>query len=117
MHEMAIAASLIDIVKEEMAKHNASKLLMVRVCYGKLTNLVPDALSFAFEVQTKQSPLEDAELELKEIPVTVTCGECSTEFTPEGTDLFYMPCPSCENLFGHTVLTGKELYVDHLEAE
>ena len=117
MHEMAIAASLIDIVKEEMAKHNASKLLMVRVCYGKLTNLVPDALTFAFEVQTKQSPLEDAELELKEIPVTVTCGECSAEFSPEGTDLFYMPCPSCKNVFGHAVLTGKELYVDHLEAE
>ena len=114
---MAIAASLIDIVKDEMAKHGASKLLMVRVCYGKLTNVVPDALSFAFEVQTKQTPLDGAELELKEIPVSVTCGDCSKEFSPEGTDLFCMPCPECDNLFGHAVITGKELYVDHLEAE
>ena len=117
MHEMAIAASLIDIVKEEMAKHGASKLLMVRVCYGKLTNVVPDALAFAFEVQTKETPLDGAELELKELPITVTCGECSTEFSTEGTDLFYMPCPSCENLLGHAVITGKDLYLDHLEAE
>ena len=117
MHEMAIAASLIDIVKEEMANHGANQLLMVRVCYGKLTNVVPEALTFAFEVQTKQPGLEGAELELKEIPVSVRCGDCSTEFAPDGTDHLYMPCPQCNSLFGHEVLTGKELYVDHLEAE
>ncbi len=117
MHEMAIASSLIDIIKEELAKHGARKLLLARVCYGRLTNVVPDALQFAFEVQVQETPLAGATLELKEIPVTVACGDCGKEFTPEHPDLFYMPCPHCGREFAHEVLTGKELYLEHLEAE
>lgn len=117
MHEMSIAASLIDIVKDELDKHGAEKLLMVRVCHGTLTNIVPDALSFAFEVQTQNTPLEGAELELKEIPLTVKCGDCGHEFIPENGDMFYMPCPECGREFAHEVISGRELYVDHLEAE
>ncbi|GFM33078.1 hydrogenase maturation nickel metallochaperone HypA [Desulfovibrio subterraneus] len=117
MHEMAIASSLIEIIKEELNKHGATRLVMARVCHGKLTNIVPEALQFAFEVQTQETPLAAATLEMKEIPVTVACGGCGKEFVPENPDLFYMPCPHCGREFAHEVLTGKELYLDHLEAE
>lgn len=117
MHEMAIASSLIEIIREELAKHGATRLVSARVCHGKLTNIVPEALHFAFEVQTQETPMAGAALELQEIPVTVACGGCGAQFTPEHPDLFYMPCPSCGREFAHEVLSGKELYLDHLEAE
>ena len=117
MHEMSIAASMIDIVREELSKHGATKLHMIRVGHGVLSNLVPESMHFAFEVQTKGTDLDGAILELREIPITVACGECGKEFQPEGKDLFDMPCPDCGRRYAHKVLTGKELLVEHIEAE
>jgi hydrogenase nickel incorporation protein HypA/HybF len=116
MHEMAIAQSLVGIINDEMKKHNLTKLHKVRVCHGKLAALVPEALSFAFEACTLGTPLEGAEIELKELPVVLKCSGCDKEFTPDASDLF-MPCPSCGEGVGHQVLKGKELYLDNLEAE
>jgi|UPI00003943D7 hydrogenase nickel incorporation protein HypA/HybF len=117
MHEMSIAASLIDIVKEEMAKHGATRLLMVRVRYGRLTNIVPEALQMGFEATCLEAGIKDARLELEEVPLTVACGGCGETFTPEHEDILYMPCPRCGREFAHEVLTGRELFVDHIEAE
>lgn len=117
MHEMSIVASLLDIVRDELTKHGAHKLELVRVCFGPLTNIVPEALEFGFEAMTKGTEFDGATLEMKKIPLTVACGECGTEFSPENTDMFYMPCPECGREFAHKVLSGNELYVDHIEAE
>ncbi len=118
MHEMSLTVSLLDIVREEMKKHNAAKLLLVRVRYGALANVVPEALAMAFEVLTQGSELEGARLALDEEPVLLSCGGCAREFRPETTAAArFAPCPSCGEELGHTVLTGKELYIDHIEVE
>ncbi|MFI3271257.1 MAG: hydrogenase maturation nickel metallochaperone HypA [Pseudomonadota bacterium] len=117
MHEMSVVTSLLDIVKEELAKHNVEKLLLVRVKYGVLANIVPDAMDFAFEVLTTGNAFAGARLELVQIPVRLACGACGKEFTPEGRELLFAPCPACGEEIGHSVLTGRELYIDHIEAE
>ncbi len=43
MHEMSIAQSLIDIISEEMIKHNASVLKSVRLNIGQMSGIVLDA--------------------------------------------------------------------------
>jgi len=116
MHELSIAQSLVGIIQDEMEKHGLTKLLTVRVKYGRLAALVPDALSFAFEACTLGTPMEGVQLELSEIPILLKCSECETEFSPERGDLF-MPCPECGEGLGHQVLQGKELYLDNMEAE
>lgn len=114
MHEMSIAQSLLQIIQQEMEKHPAAKLELVRVKHGQLTHIVPGSLYFAFEVLTKDTPLENAVLELEEIPLKVACGGCGAEFEPESEHPLLMPCPFCGEECGHTVLSGKELYLDHL---
>ena len=117
MHEMSIAASLLDIVKQEMAKHNATKLIKIKVKYGRLANVVPEALDFAFEAMTTGTEFDGAELEMEEVPLVVSCISCKYEFTPEDDHLLIMPCPKCGEDFGHKVISGKELYLETLEAE
>jgi hydrogenase nickel incorporation protein HypA/HybF len=115
---MSIAMELLNIIKGEMEKHGVSKLTKIRVVHGKLSGVVPDSLAFAFEVLTKDTPLESAELELAEQPVKLKCGQCSVEFEPEDTSMIMlMPCPECQEEVGHEVLSGKELYLDKLEVE
>ena len=117
MHEMAIAQSLADILRQEIAKRNLGSITTVRVKYGRLSTVVPDALTFSFEILAQGTELEGAVLEMEEIPIRVRCRACAGEFTPEEESLIYMPCPRCGEEFGHEILTGKELYIDSIETD
>ncbi len=117
MHEVSIAMSLLDIIRQELAKHGATRLLSVEVHHGVLANIVPEALEFAFQSMTIDTEFAGARLTMVETPLTVRCGGCGVTFSPEPPDPLYMPCPTCGLEFGHTVLTGKELYLERIEAE
>ncbi len=116
MHEMAIAENILNIIKDELAKNNCTKLTLVRVRYGALSQVVPDSLQFCFEAVTKDGPHQGAHLEMEEVPLILRCGMCHQSFTPSEGNPFE-PCPQCQNSMGHDVEQGRELYVQHLEAE
>lgn len=117
MHEMSIAQSLVEILQEEMAKHDLSRLNRVSVKHGRLAAVVPEALDMAFQALTVQTNMGGAVLELTEVPVRVRCCACGAEFSPEEASTLYLPCPECDEFFGHEILSGKELYIEQLEAE
>lgn len=114
---MSIAQSLIDIVEQEMKKHGVTRLLTVKVKHGRMANVVPEALHFAWQALTLDTSLEGAELVMEEVPLRVRCRKCGIEFEPEDAALLLMTCPSCGEDFGHEVLSGKELYIENLEAQ
>jgi hydrogenase nickel insertion protein HypA len=60
VHEMSIAQSLFEIIREEMAKHDARVLKSIQLHIGQLSAIVPDSLSFCFEVMTSGTELEGA---------------------------------------------------------
>ena len=117
MHEMSIAQSILDIIQQEMAKNNLTTLIKVKIKHGRLTNTVPDALSMAFECLTVETPMQSAVFELEEIPSRYQCTKCQHEFSPEDPARLFVPCPSCGEEFGHTVLAGRELYIEYIEAQ
>lgn len=115
MHEMSVAASIVDIVRDEMQKHGLTKLCRVCVRHGALSNIVPDSLQCCFEALTTEPPLAGARLELEEVPLRLRCGVCGHGFSPSRADIF-APCPACGGVF-HEVEQGREMYVQTLEAE
>ncbi len=117
MHELSIAESLIKIIGEEMAKHNLTKLLKVKIVYGQISAIVPEALETAFEVLTHGTSMAEAEVEIVANPMVVRCRQCSREFTPSHEERILMPCPECGTEMGHELISGRELYIDHIEAE
>jgi hydrogenase nickel incorporation protein HypA/HybF len=54
---------------------------------------------------------------MEETPVVLRCRSCGREFTPEVPSAAFAPCPGCGEELGHTVLSGRELYIDYLELE
>lgn len=117
MHELSIATSIIEIVTDELQKHGASKLTLVRVKYGRLTNIVAEALHMGFTAVCQDAGYQGAVLELEELPVVLKCGACNKEFTVNEKEIIAIPCPHCGQRFGHEVISGKELFVDHIDAE
>ncbi|MDQ7031619.1 MAG: hydrogenase maturation nickel metallochaperone HypA [Desulfonauticus sp.] len=117
MHELSIAQSLLDIIKEEMAKNNVTKLLKVKIKYGQLSAIVPEALQTAFKVLTADTPLEHAKIIAEEVPLRARCRKCKKEFTPDPDEFVIIYCPYCKAEFGHEIISGKELIIEEIEAE
>jgi len=117
MHELSIVQSLLALIEDEMAKHGKEKLVTVKVRHGRLASVVPEAMDMGFTVLTEGTRLEGAALVMEETPVVLRCRACSREFTPENPSSAFAPCPGCGEELGHTVLSGRELYIEYLELE
>jgi hydrogenase nickel incorporation protein HypA/HybF len=113
MHEMSIAHSLIEIVKEEMIKNDASILKSVRVHIGQMSAIVPESLSFCFEVMTSGTELEGAKLVMDIIPLRGFCRDCEGEF--EIQDYVFL-CPQCGSRNIETI-AGQDLSIVEMEVE
>lgn len=113
MHEMSIAQSLVELLREEMEKAGARTLRSVRLEIGRLSAIVPDALSFGFQVVTAGTELEGAELIMDIIPLRCTCRECGARFEMED---YNFRCPLCGGVEIDT-LSGRELAVKEITVD
>ena len=119
MHEMSLAQNLLEIVRQEMHKHGVQRLLKVKLKTGRLTAVVPEVMETAFEALIRGTPLQGADLEIETVALTLACGNCGREFSPEGDEtLFYtFPCPVCGRDSGHRLLSGREFSIEYIDAE
>lgn len=117
MHEMSLAASLINIITDELDKAGKNKLLKVTLRYGSLSNVLPEALSTAFELLIAGTALANAEIALLEEPAELACSACGEKFRPKDRRDLFAPCPACGRELGHRVVSGKGLYIESLEVE
>ena len=84
MHEIAIASNLYKIVLDELGKNEPiTRLKKIKLKIGKLTAVVPEALTFSWAAITNDTQLEGSELEIEDIPILLKCNSCGEEFTIE----------------------------------
>ena len=108
MHELSIAESIVEIVVRHARGRRVTK---VEMKVGHLRQVVPAALSFAFDLVAQGTMAEGAELVMEEIPATVHCAACGSDSV---SDAFPLSCRCCGNL-DVNVVRGEELSVDTLE--
>jgi hydrogenase nickel incorporation protein HypA/HybF len=113
MHEMSIAQGLLDIIREEMEKHQATVLRSVRLNIGQLSAIVPESLSFCFEIMTAGTRLEGARLNMEIIPLRGVCRACKREFEIEN---YAFECPHCQSRDIETI-SGHELSIVEMEVD
>ena len=115
MHELSLIESMLSIIREERDKHHMKHIERVRVVNGALSGAVTDALAFGWECLTQEGDMKGVKLDIVDAPLEVVCGSCGVQFTPE--DAHYMPCPACGEILGHDIKSGRELYIDEIEAD
>lgn len=117
MHELSIAQNIAEIVTQEMDKHGLTSVKVVRIKHGRLTTIVPEALEMGWMAVTRETPLEGSEIETIEVPLVLKCPGCEKTFEAEGEIAIFGPCPHCDEQAGHTVESGRELYIENIEGE
>ena len=113
MHEVGIAASILESVEAEARRRPGTRFEAVGVRIGELSNVDKDALEFAFEALTRNSPLASLRLEVEWCPRRQKCLECGEEFAVRELDL---RCPACR-ADKTSCIGGTELDVAYLELE
>ena len=113
IHELSIAQSLLAIVQDESKKHGVSRVTRVHVRIGTLSAIVPEALSFSFEVISERTVAEGAALDIEVVSARGRCDDCNIDFKID-TSLFL--CPQCGGIASE-IISGKELEITHIEAE
>ncbi|MFZ7125046.1 MAG: hydrogenase maturation nickel metallochaperone HypA [Desulfobacterales bacterium] len=112
MHEMGIALEIIDIATASIPENLAgAHVERVNLKIGKLSAVVPDSLRFCFEVASKDTPLEGAELVIEEIPVRAKCRDCGREWTITSPAFVCEACGSG----ALDLLSGRELDIQSIE--
>jgi hydrogenase nickel incorporation protein HypA/HybF len=92
MHEMSLCESILEILESAAAREGFETVRKVRVEVGKFSGVEPDALRFGFDVVTRGSVAEGAELIILEPPGRGFCFDCTE--TVELSDRL-APCPRC----------------------
>ena len=114
MHELSLVESILQIVDEYAAKDGFARVTSLRLSFGKLSCVVPQALSFAFEVQSKGTRAEGAVLELEILPAAIHCLACEKDVE---IDRFEAQCPLCRGYEVLLVRGTEELKLIELDVE
>jgi hydrogenase nickel incorporation protein HypA/HybF len=124
LHEFSAACSIVDTAVEAAESNKATKVSIVNVEVGEFTFLVPEQLVFNFEIASRNSILEGAELRIKTVKGRLLCNDCRFEGEsqidsniPNQIAVFApMKCPKCGG--SSTIITGgKDFVITSIEVE
>lgn len=113
MHEMAITQSVLDISLKAAEDAGATRIRKVRILMGEYSDVVPVVFREYFKIAAQGTAAEDAEIELKRVPVTVVCRQCG--FSGH-VDKRHIQCPECGSR-DLRMTGGREFMVESLEAD
>lgn len=87
MHELSIATTLLDLVRQHTPEGAAVSRVHVRA--GALRAIEPEAMQLAWSAATSETDLASSSLDLELLPWRLTCPDCGREW--EADDPFE-PC-------------------------
>lgn len=113
MHEMSLSQGVLDVIESAARHEGFARVRTVWLEIGRLATVEPDALRFCFDVVTRGSCAEGAQLEIVTTPGQAWCLMCSDSVAidePLGA------CPKCGS---HQVQVtgGSDMRVKELEVE
>jgi hydrogenase nickel incorporation protein HypA/HybF len=107
VHELSITQKIVSIVSEHA---QGAPVKRVSLEIGKLSAVAPDAIRFCFDVCSKGTEMEQAELEIIETPGRGRCRDCGREIK---MDDCLEPCACGSHRIEWT--GGRELHIKELE--
>lgn len=113
MHELSVTKGIIKLCIEEGEKHKVKKINKINIKVGELTGLVPNCISYYFNIAAKGTIAEEAEIVIEKVPVSIQCETCSFE-GKLGKNQYY--CPKC-NGSKYKIIKGREFYLDTMEVD
>ena len=124
MHELSIAATIVESVLEFVSARQINHVCTVRLAVGELTCVQHDQLRFCYESLVAQTQIEGSTLDIETVPAEVKCPHCEYAGAPRYWDealaselIPTLQCPKCgkatEAVRGHECAIRSIQYSDH----
>ena len=113
MHECSVVEQLVKISCKNAEEAHANKVKAINLVIGELTGYMEESLVFYFNLLSKDTLVEGAELKVTYIKPKLICNTCGKLFEREK---FSFDCPQC-GVPGEMTKSGSEFYIDTMEVE
>jgi len=111
MHELSIAQNIIEIVKENVNEEDYGNVKSIILEIGELSGIVADSLQFCFDAIKSETPFQNAEMKINNIPFKLFCNICKSVTTNTiGTCL----CTKCGGT-DTNIVSGTEMRITEVE--
>jgi hydrogenase nickel incorporation protein HypA/HybF len=111
MHEYPLVQSIIKTASASALENRAVRVKKISLVVGDGSGYVPDSIQMYFDILSKGTVCEGAEVAIRRVKPVMRCESCGREFERAP---FSFDCPHCGGLGGPTEI-GKELYIDEIE--
>ena len=120
MHELSMAQGIINAVLETAESNNATEVNEVTIEIGRLAMINPEQLQFMLGVLVENTIMQDAKINIEDIPAEIECKDCDFKGVAILDDSdHYAPlvkCPECDSLKVE-ILNGKDIVVKNIIIE
>jgi len=113
MHEMSLAEGMMQLIEEQAQQQQFSRVTLVHLDIGKLSNVEVDAMKFCFDAVCQDTIAHGAKLIISESLGQGWCMDCAKTIVYPG---LYEPCPHCGG-YKIQVTGGNEMLIKELEVE
>ena len=113
MHELPVTESILRIALKHAETAGAKRISEIYLVIGDLASIIDESVSFYWDLVSKDTPAEGANLIFKRIEAEFLCLECNDRFHPDGKEF---ACPSCSSL-QVKVIAGDEFSVEAIQVE
>ncbi|MBD3243112.1 MAG: hypothetical protein GF331_21150 [Chitinivibrionales bacterium] len=111
MHELSLAAEIIDLIAPKVPRRE--KLTRVYVTVGPLSGVWPDALQLGFDEIARQNGFVNARMVIERPEARFKCTDCGEQYSSDSAESVCPHCGSPER----SVLAGEQFTVDSIEVE
>ncbi len=113
MHELSIAGNLMEVIREASNREKFSQVKVITLKIGEMTMVDKHALSFCFEIVSKDTCAEGALLKFEMIPLTAKCSTCGATFHVEE---YVFRCGCCGSV-DVDLVSGREIRIAHIDVK
>ena len=111
MHEMSVTESMLGVVLRHAQRNRAGKVTRINMVLGEFSTVMAESVKFYFEIISKDTITEGAELNFKRTKLVARCEGCGEEFEVIEYDF---TCPECKGEKTE-IISGREFQVESIE--
>jgi len=111
MHELSVVESMTAVVLKHAERNGAKKVAKINLVLGTVSSVMEEPVRFYFEMLSKDTVAEGAELCFRRTPFVARCKSCGSEYEVEDFDF---TCPECKGTEVE-IVSGREFQVESIE--
>ncbi len=113
MHELSVTESVLEIALRHAEEAGAERIVRLNLVIGELSSIVGESVQFYWDIVSKETIAEGAELHFERVPGRLRCLRCGHTFSLSHRDFL---CPECGA--GRVVAEGgNDFRLDSIEIE